>query len=516
MNKLWNGNKSCVWLMIIGITVVTIGCQSNGLQSSKDLVVVEHTDTVYGIQEGSASFTVDIPVDGPKALVDSVKVFINKMLYDACESCVQFDENVVTFKKGEVFTNDSEQLFSHFMEKYKPMIRDSLCLYFGLELKLEAQTEKYVVYGMEHYHCGGSCGSEKYYYTFDKHDGHQVRNIISHENLIQFFKDYPEYTTIDSDPWEGLSGWKFFPENDYVDYNYGLLNDHFSLAIYGYGNHYILADYPYSQIFSYLSQEVQSLLERNKENEPMLPAFLPDREGEVSMEVDTVNCALLGRVIVAGGELVDTLKHYDPALELYPKRIYTIGASEGSVAFLLIYSVGHLLYCDEAMTCTIEENGLQPVSLFSIEGQRDSVVTCMWYDQLLEASEGFPYDEFDENRFGLHYDWFDKQLYYPILEDHDPDSEFANTSCQRYSGRFEVLQFNGKEFVHAGEDGAWWLNKDLRNYKRTISNRKTTEGIEQIDLMPDSTYRRTFWKGAKTLDDLRKKPDEISIEKIYI
>ena len=505
--------KHWLLLVIASLFLGLQGCGSIKSGRSKDLVVVEQTDTVYGIQEGSASFTVDIPIDGPSALVDSVKVFINKMLYDACEGCVHFDENVVTFKKGEVFTHDSEQLFSHFMEKYKPVIRDSLCVYFGLELKLEAQTDKYITYGMEHSHCGGSCGSEKYYYTFDKSDGHQVRDIISHEDLVQFFKDYPEYTTIDPDPWWGTSGWKFFPENDYVDYNYGLLNDHFSLAIHGYGNHYILADFPYSQIFSYLSPEVQTLLERHKENEPMLPAYLSDREGEVSMEVDTINYALLGRVRVAGGELIDTLTHYDPALELYPKEIYSIGASEGSVVFLLIYSVGHLLYCDEAMTCTIEESGLQPVSLFSIEGQKDSVVTCMWYDQLVEASEGFPYDEFDKNRFGLHYDWFAKQLYYPILEDHDPDSEFANTSCQRYSGRFEILQFNGKEFVHSGEDGAWWLNKDLRNYKRTVSNKKSADGIEQIDLMPDGTYRRTFWKGAKTLDDLRKKPDEVKVSK---
>lgn len=508
--------KSKHWLLLViaGLFLGLQGCGSIKTGRSKDLVVVEQTDTVYGIQEGSASFTVDIPIDGPSTLVDSVKVFINKMLYDACEGCVHFDDNVVTFKKGEVFTHDSEQLFSHFMEKYKPVIRDSLCIYFGLELKLEAQTDKFVTYGLEHSHCGGSCGSEKYYYTFDKSDGHQVGGIISHKDLVQFFKDYPEYTTIDPDPWWGTSGWRFFPENDYVDYNYGLLNDHFSLAIHGYGNHYILADFPYSQIFSYLSPEVQTLLEQHKENEPMLPAYLSDREGEVSMEVDTINYALLGRVRVAGGELIDTLTHYDPALELYPKEIYSIGASEGSVVFLLIYSVGHLLYCDEAMTCTIEESGLQPVSLFSIEGQKDSVVTCMWYDQLVEASEGFPYDEFDKNRFGLHYDWFAKQLYYPILEDHDPDSEFANTSCQRYSGRFEILQFNGKEFVYAGEDGAWWLNKDLRNYKRTISNRKTADGIEQIDLMPDDTYRRAFWKGAKTLDDLRKKPNGVKISKI--
>jgi hypothetical protein len=137
----------------------------------------------------------------------------------------------------------------------------------------------------------------------------------------------------------------------------------------------------------------------------------------------------------------------------------------------------------------------------------------MWYDQPLEASGGFPFDEFDENRFGLHYDWITERLYYPILENHDPDSEFANTSCLRYTGRFEVLQFNGKEFVPAADDGAWWLNKDLRNYKRTVSNKKNPDGIEQIDLLPDGTYRRAFWKGAKTLDDLRKKPDEVNVNK---
>lgn len=48
---------------------------------------------------------------------------------------------------------------------------------------------------------------------------------------------------------------------------------------------------------------------------------------------------------------------------------------------------------------------------------------------------------------------------------------------------------------------------------RTISNHRTTDGVEQIDLMPDGTYRRTFWKGAKTLDDLRKKPDEVKVSK---
>ena len=102
-------------------------------------------------------------------------------------------------------------------------------------------------------------------------------------------------------------------------------------------------------------------------------------------------------------------------------------------------------------------------------------------------------------------------MYIPMMDHHDPGSEFANTSCLQYTGRFDVFRFNGTDFWYDGTDGAWWLNPDMRNYKRTVSNRKSIDGIEQIDLMHEGTYRRAFWKGAKTLDDLRKEPDEVKI-----
>lgn len=108
--------------------------------------------------------------------------------------------------------------------------------------------------------------------------------------------------------------------------------------------------------------------------------------------------------------------------------------------------------------------------------------------QLEEASNGFPYEEVDENRFGIHYDWLKKRLYVPVMEHHEEGSGFEN--CLRYTGRY-VLQFNGK----AGTDGAWWLNPDIRNYKRTVSNKKTCDSIEQIDLMPDGTYRSALERG---------------------
>ena len=177
-----------IYLMTMGATFVIQGCGSPKTERSKDLVVVEQTDTVRGNNENNlyewAAFTVDVPVNGPQALVDSVMAFINEQLYEACESNAHLDEKYVRFSKEEMFTDDGEQLFGHYMEKYKPLIQDSLWRTFGQIMKLEAQTDKYVTYGLELFFCGAGCSSEKYYYTFDKSDGHQVRNIISHENLV--------------------------------------------------------------------------------------------------------------------------------------------------------------------------------------------------------------------------------------------------------------------------------------------------------------------------------------------
>lgn len=497
--------------MAVSFVATVLGCQSRNQVRSADLIVVEQTDSVDGGSEDNhycqATFTVDAPVDGPEALVDSVILFLNKQLYEACEGCAHFEDDVVTFSEKELFTIDGKRLLSRYMEKYRPIIVDSLWGDFGLTLKMETQTEKFVTYGVEQFHCGASCGSEKYYYTFDKRNGHLIKEIISHDNLVRFFKDYPEYSVKDDYMWE------FTPENDFDHTAMGLLGDHFSLVITGWYNHFFSIDVPYAPIYSYLSSEVQALVKQDEEENTMLPAYLPERseDGEVWMEVDTVNCALLGYIRAAGGPHVSTLVHYEPELEIYPKRVHSIDAKEGRTVFLFIYSRGHLLNCDEALTCIIGENGLQPATLFSLEGQKDSIVSCMWYDQLVAASNGFPFDELDENRFGIHYDHFTKRLYVPIMENHEQESEYEN--CLRYTGRYEVLQFNGMEFVSVGTDGAWWLNADLRNYKRTISNRITADGIEQIDLMPDDTYRRAVWKGAKTLDDLRKEPDEIQTSK---
>lgn len=69
-------NKWYLWLIVTGFIAVFLGCESAKRERSKNLVVVEQTDTVRGTGEGNghkwAAFTVEAPVNGPQALVDSV------------------------------------------------------------------------------------------------------------------------------------------------------------------------------------------------------------------------------------------------------------------------------------------------------------------------------------------------------------------------------------------------------------------------------------------------------------
>ena len=232
--------------------------------------------------------------------------------------------------------------------------------------------------------------------------------------------------------------------------------------------------------------------------------------------MDTINNSIVCRIETTNKVFVDTLISGKPGINVYPKYIYSFAGKGGSTIYLFVYSMGHLFFYDEVAAYAVKKDGDVERREFIIKDDRVQKLGSKWWDQLVAASNGFPYDyedSPDEERFGIHCVLSLRSLYIPIMEHHDSGSEFANTNCLQYTGRFDVFRFNGTNFWYDDTDGAWWLYPDLRNYKRTVSNKKSADGIEQIDLMPDGTYRRTFWKGAETLDDLRKKPDEVKISK---
>lgn len=232
--------------------------------------------------------------------------------------------------------------------------------------------------------------------------------------------------------------------------------------------------------------------------------------------MDTTNNSIVCRIETDNKVFVDTLLSCESGISVYPKYVYSLNGKEGCTIYLFIYSKGHLFCYDEAAVFAVKKDGEMERRQFIIKNEKDTKVGCMWWDQLVAASKGFPYDyedSPDNERFGIHFVSSLRSLYIPIMVHHDSDAEFTNTSCLQYTGRFDVFRFNGTGFWYDETDGAWWLYPDLRNYKRTISNRRTSEGIEQIDLMPDGTYRQAIWKDADSLDDLCKKPDEVKISK---
>jgi hypothetical protein len=251
-----------LWLIAIAFTALVQGCGSAQKEPQKDLVVVEQRDSIIGVQGDCASFLVDVPVNGPQHLVDSVLALLNSQVYKMCEYCTSFEDRpdeAVTYSPQEVFTADAEHLLSHYVEKYKRLMEDSLWNTFSLEMKLEAQTENFVTYGLEFMHCGAGCGSEKSYFTFSKADGHQVREIITHQNLVQFFQDHPEYKTVKADPWAGELSWEFSEAYEFSNSQFGLLGQHFTLSINEVVSHYFLVDIPYTAIHPYLTPEAQAL-----------------------------------------------------------------------------------------------------------------------------------------------------------------------------------------------------------------------------------------------------------------
>lgn len=232
--------------------------------------------------------------------------------------------------------------------------------------------------------------------------------------------------------------------------------------------------------------------------------------------MDTINNSIVCRIETDNQVFIDTLISSEPGIGIYPKFIFSLKGKEGCTIYLFIYSKGHLFFYDEVAVFAVNRDGDVERREFIIKDEKHTTVGRMWWDQLVAASNGFPYDyedSPDEERFGIHFVSSLRSLYIPIMDQHDSGSEFADTSCLQYTGRFDVFRFNGTDFLYDDTDGAWWLNPDLRNYKRTVSNKKSADGIEQIDMMPDGTYRRAFWKGAETLDDLRKKPNQVKNSK---
>lgn len=233
------------------------GSQEQKQEHLQDLVVVEQCDTIHfdlPNDDGTCfvSFKVDVPANGPQILVDSVVAFINNELYDMFATHLPFDTKANS--KEDMITKDGQQLLHHYMEKFRePLTKYYGYMYQSFELKLVSQTEKFVTFDLKLFgHNGMHFSSQRFYYTFAKNDGHQVKGIVDLENLQRFFDNHSgQYD----------SSLKDAPK----DFSCGLLDNHVAL-VYPYytGTTELTDSLPYSQILPYLSPEAQKLVGKGR------------------------------------------------------------------------------------------------------------------------------------------------------------------------------------------------------------------------------------------------------------
>ena len=195
---------------------------------------------------------VDFPVEGPKPLIDSVKLFINSELYKSFDWGADFIMHI-PFEKTRTWTGGN--IVTDYITHYRPLYAKND---FGvgsqhLTMSITTETDTYVTYHVEYCYCGASCSCRTDYYTFRKRDGHLIKDILTEQNLNAFLKKYPQYKEITDQTAftymgltdEGLEC-HYLVTSDWPDYN----------PDEGWKEMII----PYSEIKPYLSKEVQELL----------------------------------------------------------------------------------------------------------------------------------------------------------------------------------------------------------------------------------------------------------------
>jgi len=210
---------------IVAISFIGISCKNGGTKPdytvAQELKVKTHSDNAIFSKEPSESGSgldcefeaeVDLPIDGPKALTDSIRRLVTKEMYrmfDLEGGCV-FTEDELHIPFEELLCKwNSKNIFRDFVKYYRPLY-EKCATEAGVNsqtLKLVSQAETFVTYYEEKNYCAASCNHEYKYYTFRKTDGYLLEEVISDINLKKLVKKYPQYEN-DGDyyvPFMGLS-----------------------------------------------------------------------------------------------------------------------------------------------------------------------------------------------------------------------------------------------------------------------------------------------------------------------
>lgn len=190
-------------LIAAGILLFALmGCQDT--KNEKQPFVVERQQCVLQHMVGfipshdiDVGMTVDCPVGGDQAVLDSVMRFVNEAVYGFLESGYGSP-----FKLEEVYCADGKELVKRYYDAYKPFISDTcyesdgvpgcFCEPEYMSVTMLDQTDAFVTYEIGTLYLGEGASCIREWFTFNKSDGRGLQHVITTENLLRFFKEHPE------------------------------------------------------------------------------------------------------------------------------------------------------------------------------------------------------------------------------------------------------------------------------------------------------------------------------------
>ena len=188
-----NTKKLNLWLITscFMAALFAVGCTSNRKAPQPFAVetqtcVLKHVN-FYDFDEFDMAITIDIPVNAPKVLADSITAFLNESLYQ------YFDNGEkIHIPYESVYSTDLQYLADHYWDTYRSFYDQQDPDFHWLFLNLVAQTDTYATYEVVLSFRGEGVHEFRQWITFVKKDGHRLKEVISNENLLRFYEDYPD------------------------------------------------------------------------------------------------------------------------------------------------------------------------------------------------------------------------------------------------------------------------------------------------------------------------------------
>ena len=199
--------QSCLCLLAAGIITLALTSFNTPTRPKKLALNVERQQCVLQHMVGDIpsedfdiGITMDVPVGGNPALVDSVVRLLNKALYNFFE-----DSTDPRFTPEELYCLDGKSLIKHYCEAYKPYIEDT-CRFHGclpdfdyLAVTLVEQTETFVTYQVSNYFIGEGDCEYLSWVTFYASDGHRLPKVVKDDQVVNLLKQASgsEYDVMD-------------------------------------------------------------------------------------------------------------------------------------------------------------------------------------------------------------------------------------------------------------------------------------------------------------------------------